>query len=95
MDNKNQLNLFVTPSKPETIRLPDEYREYYKKTEECLYCPMKLRHPAHALNHWKLLHAPKPMYFVWGKKGWSKVGRDTYVRAKRAHRATAITKQGR
>ena len=67
----------------------------YSTKRDCIKGPVALRPAYFALNHWKLLHAPKPMYFVWGKKGWSKVGRDTYVRAKRAHRATAITKQGR
>lgn len=75
------------------VRLPDAYFDYYLATHSCPNCHQPLRHPMHALNHYKKLHMKtKFRFFVWRFGMWNEVSQAACFRAKAKQVATARTK---
>lgn len=76
------------------VRLPDEYHAFYKKHHKCLNCRQKLRHPLHALNHYRKFHLKSRLkFFVWKFGMWLEVSQRGYLRAKQLRVPTARTKK--
>jgi hypothetical protein len=75
------------------VRLPDEFYAFYKKCGHCPNCRMKLRHPMHALNHYRKFHMlPRFRFFVWKTGVWNEVTSPVYLKARRKGIPTARTK---
>lgn len=89
-----QLTLWnATPMVWNDVRLPDAYHAHFKAHGECPNCRMPLRHPMHALNHYKKLHMKtKFRFFVWYFGMWNEVSQAAYDRARKKHIATARSK---
>lgn len=97
--NKNQMTLWnLLPEKPvwNDVRLPEEYHAFFVKTGTCPNCRQLLRHPMHALNHYKKFHMKsKTLFFVWNFGMWNEVPKKTYLSARKStqhKKATARTK---
>jgi hypothetical protein len=74
------------------VRFPDTYYAHFKEHRQCLNCRMKLRHPLHALNHYKKFHMlPIHRFFVWKFGMWNEIPQTAYVKAKAKNFPTAIT----
>ena len=89
-----QLTLWnATPMVWNDVRLPDAYHAHFKAHGECPNCRMPLRHPMHALNHYKKLHRVSTIhYFMWKLGAWNEISRPAYLRARAKGVATAKTK---
>jgi hypothetical protein len=75
------------------IRLPDAYYSYYEAHQRCPNCRVKLRHPLHALNHYRKFHMlPQHRFFVWKFGLWNEIPQTAYLKAREKHFATARTK---
>jgi hypothetical protein len=88
-----QLTLWNERTAWNDVRLPDAYFDYYLANHSCLNCRAALRHPMHALNHYKKLHmTTKYRFFVWYFGMWNEVSQAAFSRAKKKRIATARTK---
>lgn len=88
-----QLTLWNEKSAWDDVRLPDAYFEYYRAHNSCPNCRAKLRHPMHALNHFKKFHMKtKFRFFVWYFGMWNEVSQAAYDRARKKHIATMRSK---
>ena len=75
------------------VRLPDAFYAYYKAHSACPNCRLPLRHPLHALNHYKKFHRVSTVHFFMWKFGmWHEISQKAYHRARGRGVATARTK---